>query len=94
MTTAALETKLPRLTLRPLDRSAGNEALAREIRTLKQQLNAVILAHNYQVPEIQDLADYVGDSLGLAQQAADSALIREQAVNRTCSSVIAVQPAL
>ena len=46
------------------------DPLAKEIFTLKKQLNAVILAHNYQVAEIQDVADYVGDSLGLSQQAA------------------------
>ncbi len=46
------------------------DPLAREIFALKKQLNAIILAHNYQVPEIQDVADYVGDSLGLSQQAA------------------------
>lgn len=46
------------------------DALAREILDLKRRLNAVILAHNYQVGEIQDVADYVGDSLGLSQQAA------------------------
>ncbi|HAV63981.1 MAG TPA: quinolinate synthase [Verrucomicrobiales bacterium] len=46
------------------------DTLSREIMALKEKHNAVILAHNYQVPEIQDVADYVGDSLGLSQQAA------------------------
>jgi quinolinate synthase len=44
--------------------------LEREIARLKRERNAVILAHYYQDSEIQDLADYVGDSLGLSQQAA------------------------
>jgi len=44
--------------------------LSAEVRALAAQRNAVILAHNYQVPEVQDVADYVGDSLGLSRQAA------------------------
>jgi quinolinate synthase len=42
------------------------------IQSLKQELNAVILAHYYQDPDIQDVADYLGDSLGLSQQAAST----------------------
>ena len=47
-------------------------ALGEEIRELRAQRNAVILAHNYEYGEIQDIADYVGDSLGMAQFAARS----------------------
>ena len=45
-------------------------ALQEEVRALARERDALILAHNYQLPEIQDVADYVGDSLGLSQQAA------------------------
>jgi quinolinate synthase len=51
---------------------ADSAHLAEEVRALAEERNAVILAHNYQVPEVQDVAHFVGDSLGLSRQAADT----------------------
>lgn len=53
----------------PVDKKLDLKA---EIIRLKKEKNVVLLAHYYQTPEIQDLADYVGDSLGLSQQAAQT----------------------
>lgn len=55
----------------------NHQALIEEIRELARRRNAIILAHNYQSPEVQDVADFVGDSLGLALEAqkTDSELI-------------------
>src|SRR5437763_10092382 len=47
--------------------------LKEEVRVLAAERHAVILAHNDQLPEVQDVADFVGDSLGLSQQAAATA---------------------
>ena len=46
--------------------------IVKQIQMLKQDLNAIILAHNYQIPEIQDIADYIGDSLALSRKASDT----------------------
>ena len=45
------------------------EQLREKIQTLKREKKAIILAHNYQRPEVQDIADYVDDSVGLARRA-------------------------
>ncbi len=52
--------------------AAEIDRLQDEVRALAEERNAVILAHNYQVPEVQDVAHFVGDSLGLSRQAADA----------------------
>src|SRR3712207_261850 len=57
----------------PLLELENTLVLQDEVRALARERNAVILAHNYELPEIQSVADYVGDSLGLSQQAARAA---------------------
>ena len=57
---------VPELDLAP----AEIDELSEEVRALAVERDAVILAHNYQVAEVQDVADFVGDSLGLSRKAA------------------------
>jgi quinolinate synthase len=67
-----MNTSLPMIPAQELLRELSPEeiaALHAEVRALAAERNATILAHNYQVPEVQDVADYVGDSLGLSRKA-------------------------
>ena len=50
----------------------GKKELREKIKRLKEEKNAIILAHNYQIPEVQDIADFLGDSLGLSRKAAQT----------------------
>jgi len=54
----------------PAENKLTKAELNREIDRLRKEKNAVILAHYYQEPEIQDIADFVGDSLDLSRKAA------------------------
>ena len=67
--------ELPTLTPSAAERALEPAEISRlqdEVRALAEERNAVILAHNYQVPEVQDVAHFVGDSLGLSRRAADA----------------------
>ncbi|MEG2120858.1 MAG: quinolinate synthase NadA, partial [Rikenellaceae bacterium] len=50
----------------------NKDRLIKEINSLKKKHNAIILAHYYTLPEVQDIADFIGDSLALSQKAADT----------------------
>src|SRR5579862_8758704 len=58
--------------VRTQETQSDKTALIEEITHWRKERNALILAHNYQIPEIQDLADYVADSLALSQKAAQT----------------------
>ena len=63
-------TQIPHRDLLQLEVLPDEEQIRADIERLRRERNAVILAHNYQRPEVQTIADFVGDSLGLSRQAA------------------------
>src|ERR671916_479388 len=68
-----------------------DQALHEEIRRLAAERNAVILAHNYERPEVQDVADFVGDSLGLSREAAKTDADVKAESDYCCTSGNAVE---
>ena len=56
----------------PIRDELNHAEMVDEIASLRRKHNAVLLAHNYQIPDVQDIADFVGDSLGLSREAAQS----------------------
>ena len=71
MSTIALPVAPPAPFVEPLS-ADETDALSEEVRRLAVKRDAVILAHNYQLPEVQAVADFVGDSLALSQRAAET----------------------
>ena len=75
--------------------SADKQSLVEKIKRLKTKKRAIILAHNYQRPEVQDVADYVGDSIGLSRKAMnekDARLIVFSAVDFMAESGAMLNP--
>ena len=60
------------MNMHPASISNDTEAIVQRINILRREKNAVILAHYYQDQSVQEIADYIGDSLGLSQQAAQT----------------------
>jgi len=82
-------------TLKWLNMSKGQEELAEKILKLKKEKKALLLAHNYQRPEIQEIADYVADSIGLcrrAQQEEEAHLLVLSTVDFMAESAVILNP--